>query len=64
MTATPVEIRDEVFRKEVFAALIDAFSPDCSPHQARIDVASQYGLSYADIAIIEWEGIENEWDPL
>jgi hypothetical protein len=58
------EIRDEVLRREVFTALIDSFSPDCSPHQARLDVAVRYGLSYADIAIIEWEGIENEWEPL
>jgi hypothetical protein len=64
MTTTTAGIGDEVFRQEVFAALIDAFGPDCSPHQARIDVAELYGLSYADVAIIEWEGIENEWEPL
>jgi hypothetical protein len=64
MTSETMEIQDEVFRKEVFAALIDAFGPDCSPHQARVDVATQYGLSCADVAAIEWEGIENEWEPL
>jgi hypothetical protein len=64
MTIETVEVRDEIFRREVFGALIDSFSPDCSPHQARVEVAIQYGLSYADIAIIEWEGIENEWEPL
>jgi hypothetical protein len=64
MTTTTVGLRDEVYRQEVFAALIDAFGPDCSPHQARIDVENLYGLSYADVAIIEREGIENESEPL
>jgi hypothetical protein len=54
----------EQTRREVFAALIDAFSPESSPHQSRIDVANEYGLTYAQVAAIEWQGIEEEWEPL
>jgi hypothetical protein len=53
----------EKLRREVFAALIDACSPSSSPHQARLTVARDYDLSYEQIAAIEREGLENEWEP-
>ena len=53
----------EKLRREVFAALVDACSPSSSPHQARLTVAHDYDLSYEQIAAIEREGIENEWEP-
>jgi hypothetical protein len=61
--ATELSLAEE-FRREVFAALIDAFSPDSSPHQSRIDVAHQYDLNYAQVSAIEQQGVEEEWEPL
>lgn len=56
-------ITSEEFRREVFAALGDRFGPDSSPHQSRLEVAREYGLSYAQVAEIEHEGIEGDWEP-
>lgn len=65
MMCAPTELSlAEQFRREVFTTLIDAFSPDSSPHQSRVDVAQQYDLSYAKVSAIERQGIEEEWEPL
>jgi hypothetical protein len=53
----------EKMRREVYAALVDGCGPCTSPHRSRINVAGDYGLTYEQVAAIEREGIEKDWEP-
>jgi hypothetical protein len=51
-------------RREIFAALVAAQDDGVSVARSRAMVASRFGITTATVAIIEREGMDNEWPPL
>lgn len=60
----PTDALSEENRKEVFAALVAAQDRGVTVEASRWEVAARYGLTAAQVARIEEEGMENDWPPL
>jgi hypothetical protein len=62
--AVPTDTLTEERRKEVFAALVAAQDRGVAVGPSRWEVAVRFGLTAAQVATIEQEGMENDWPPL
>jgi hypothetical protein len=51
-------------RKEIFQALVEAQDREMSVAQSRRYVAERFGVTEADIRLIEREGVDAQWPPL
>ncbi|HKB00998.1 MAG TPA: hypothetical protein VKD90_02210 [Gemmataceae bacterium] len=60
----PTDSLSEDRRKEVFAALVAAQDRGVPVVPSRWEVAARYGLTAAQVAMIEQEGMDNDWPPL
>ena len=60
----PTDSLPEDRRKEVFAALVRAQDRGMKVEASRWEVAVRFGLTGAQVARIEQEGMDNEWPPL
>jgi len=60
----PTDGLSEERRKEVFAALVAAQDRGVPVAPSRWEIAVRYGLTAADVARIEQEGMDNDWPPL
>jgi len=55
---------NEVRRKEIFLALVEAQDRELSVADSRKHVAKQFGVTERQVRQIEREGIDHEWPPL
>lgn len=51
-------------KKEIFAALVAAQDRGLDVARSRADVAGRFGITRAQLADIEREGMDHEWPPL
>ena len=51
-------------RQEIFLALVDAQDHEMPVAQSRIATAERFGISEAQVKLIEREGLEKNWPPL
>ena len=51
-------------KKEIFAALVAAQDRGAAVAQSRTEVANRFGITRAQVADIEREGMDHEWPPL
>ena len=58
---TPVP---EPTRRAAFAALVAAQDAGATVAESRQQVAAEYGLTPAQLAAVEREGMERQWPPL
>jgi hypothetical protein len=54
----------EDVRRAIFAALVEAQDRARSVRDAKQDVLSRFGITWAILERIEQEGLDNEWPPL
>jgi hypothetical protein len=59
-----LEALPEDFRKEVFAALVEAQDAGQTVAASRRDVAGRFGLTSQQVERIEREGLDLKWPPL
>ncbi len=51
-------------RREIFAALVAAQDAGVPVRESRAQVAERFAVTSATVAVIEREGMDNEWPPL
>jgi hypothetical protein len=51
-------------KKEIFAALVATQDKGVGVAQSRTEVAGKFGITRAQVAEIEREGMDHEWPPL
>ncbi len=54
----------EPVRKEIFLAVVEAQDREMTVPESRRAVAERFGVSEAQVAAIEREGLDNGWPPL
>jgi hypothetical protein len=64
MPENETEHSPELRRKEVFLALVTAQDQEMSVQQSRREIAQRFGITEAEVARIEREGLDNNWPPL
>ena len=62
--AGPTETLTEERRREIFAALVEAQDRGVPVVPSRWEMAAKYGVTPAQMAEIEREGMDNDWPPL
>jgi hypothetical protein len=60
----PADQFPEDHRKEVFRSLVEAQDQEMTVPQSRQLVAQRFGLSEAEVRLIEREGLDGLWPPL
>jgi hypothetical protein len=63
MPATTHPLPDDR-RREIFAALVAAQDAGVPVAQSRAQVAEHFDVTPQTVAVIEREGMDNEWPPL
>ena len=58
------EPADETTRRMAFAALVEAQDEGMSVADSRRAVAERFGMTEAEVAAVEREGIQRQWPPL
>ncbi len=51
-------------RKEIFLALVEAQDQEMPVAESRKAIAERFGITEDQVAVIEREGLDNEWPPL
>jgi hypothetical protein len=51
-------------RKEIFLALVEAQDQKMPVAESRKAIAERFGITEAQVLVIEREGLDNEWPPL
>ena len=64
MPENETEHSPELRRKEVFLALVTAQDQEMSVQRSRREIAQRFGITEAEVARIEREGLDNNWPPL
>lgn len=64
MSPKETEHDPEMRRKEIFLALVTAQDQEMSVARSRTEIARRFGITEADVACIEREGLDNQWPPL
>ncbi len=54
----------EARRQEIFLALVDAQDHEMPVAQSRTTTATRFGITEAQVRLIEREGLEKNWPPL
>jgi hypothetical protein len=57
----PEQVLSEAERKDIFLALVDAQDHAMTVPQSRQAVAERFGLSEAQVRLIEREGLDRGW---
>ncbi len=52
------------YRREIFAALVEAQDRARTVHDARQEVVARFGVTWQTVEKIEQEGMDNNWPPL
>lgn len=60
----PDERLSEDRRREIFAALVESQDRDTPVPLSRKEMAHRFGLTEAEVWLIEREGLDNNWPPL
>ena len=60
----PSPVPSEDYRKQIFAALVEAQDRARSVHEARQEVLARFGVTWQMVERIEREGMDNDWPPL